>query len=133
MKKVSVMIDLRENEAFEKEVQNIICAKVRETVRDEYSLIIRDVALEEFKRLLDADTCGCQDRFHEAVKKCVDVGVKESLKELGLINLIGEKVTEITEAKINACSQDIERQCKIAFDSIILKQVEEKIKKILDI
>lgn len=43
-------------------------------------------------------------------------GVKESLKELGLINLIRENVTEITEAKINACSQDTERQRKIAFD-----------------
>lgn len=56
MKRVTLEIDLKENEIFEKEVEEAIRAKTREIVRNEYEGIIQEEASKEFKRIFDANT-----------------------------------------------------------------------------
>lgn len=131
MKRVNLNIDLKENEVFDKEVQEIVRAKVRETVRNEYSMMIQDAASEEFKRLFDANTYGYRDKLNETVKKCAITGIKEVLEGLDIPDLIRKKAVEIMDAKMDYYLQDAEHRCKIAFDSIVTKQAEERIKKIL--
>lgn len=61
MKRVTLEIDLKENEIFEKEVEEAIRAKTREIVRNEYEGIIQEEASKEFKRIFDANTYGYRD------------------------------------------------------------------------
>lgn len=131
MKRVNISIDLKENEAFEKEVQEIIRAKVKEAVRNEHSTIIQDAASQEFKRLFDANTYGYRDKLNETVKKCAISGIQEVLEELDVPNLIREKASEIMDAKMDYYLMDAEHRCKIAFDAIVTKQAEERIRRIL--
>lgn len=131
MKRVSLDIDLEENEAFDKEVQEIIRAKVRETVRKEYNILIQESALQEYRRIFDANTYGYRDRLEETVQNCAITGIQEVLEELNVPDLIKEKAIDIIDANMERYLKDAERRCKIAFDSIVTKQAEEQIKKIL--
>ncbi|HBE87182.1 MAG TPA: hypothetical protein DDW53_20325 [Lachnoclostridium sp.] len=131
MKRVSVNIDLKENEAFDKEVQEIIRAKVKETVRNEYSTMMQDAASQEFKRLFDANTCGYRTKLEDTVKNCAIRGIKEVLEEMDVPKLIQEKAEELMEAKIAYYLHDIDYKCKVALDTIVTKQAAEQIKKIL--
>lgn len=131
MKRVSVNIDLKENEAFDKEVQEIIRAKVKEIVRNEYSTIMQDAASQEFKRLFDANTYGYRDRLSATVKNCAIGGIKEVLEEMDIEKLIQEKTAEMLDAKINFYLHDWDYKCKTALDAIVTKQAAEQIKKIL--
>lgn len=129
MKRVNLNIDLKENEVFDKEVQEIVRAKVRETVRNEYSMMIQDAVSEEFKRLFDANTYGYRDKLNETVKKCAITGIKEVLEGLDVSNLIREKAVEIMDVKMDCYFHDSEHRCKIAFDPIVIKQAEERNKR----
>lgn len=131
MKRVSVNIDLKENEAFDKEIQEIIRAKVKEIVRNEYSTMMQDAASQEFKRLFDANTCGYRDKLNETVKNCAIKGIKEVLEEMDVPTLIQEKAEELMDAKIAYYLHDIDHKCKVTLDTIVTKQAAEQIKKIL--
>lgn len=131
MKRVSVNIDLKENEAFDKEVQEIIRAKVKEIVRNEHSTMMQDAASQEFKRLFDANTYGYRTKLEDTVKNCAIRGIKEVLEEMDVSTLIQEKAEELMEAKIAYYLHDIDYKCKVALDTIVTKQAAEQIKKIL--
>lgn len=131
MKRVSLDINLEENEVFDKEVQEIIQAKVHETVRKEYLILIHESALQEYRRLFDANTYGYRDQLEKTVKNCAITGIKEVLEGLDVPNLIKEKAIDIIDANMERYLKDADRRCKIAFDSIVTKQAEEQIKKIL--
>lgn len=125
MKRVSIN-DLNKNEAFNKEVQEIIRAEVREIIRNEYATMVQDTASQEMKHLFDVNTYGYRNILNETVKKHAVTGIKQVvLENVDIQCLIREKAMEIMDAKMNYFLHDAERRCKVAIDSMVTKQAEE--------
>lgn len=122
---------MKENEAFDKEVQDIIRAKVKEIVRNEYSTMMQDTELQEFKHLFDANTYGYSTKPKDTVKNCAISGIKEVMEETDVPKLIQEKAAEMLDGKIILYFHDVDYKCKTALDAIVTKQAAEQIKKIL--
>lgn len=131
MKRRSINVDLKENELFDKMIQELIRAKVKEVVRNEYGTHLQNAVAQEFKRLLDANTYGYRDKLNETVKGCAVTGVREALESMDIPELIQGMATEVMDEKMKYYLQDADRIYKAAFDSIATKQAEEQVKKIL--
>lgn len=60
MKRLNLVIDLKDNDVFEKEIENLIRAKARELARNEHRRLIEEEVAAEIKRLTDI-TKYCKD------------------------------------------------------------------------
>ena len=132
MKRLTLEIDLKENEIFEKEIEEAIRAKTREIIRGEYNKIIQDEASKEIKRLFDADSYGYKDKLKNLVKEASIRDIRIAIEEEDIIGLTKEKINEIVEYKVKYYSDIVDRRCKEVLETIITKAVEEKMKSLLN-
>lgn len=131
MKRVTLEIDLKENEIFEKEVEEAIRAKTREVVRGEYERIIQEEASKEFKRIFDANTYGYRDQLKDAVKDAAAKSIKRTIAEQDIAGLTKEKIEEIVTYKVQYYSDIVEQKCTEVLQNRITALVEEKLKTFL--
>ena len=132
MKRVTLEIDLKENEIFEKEVEKVIRAKTREIIRGEYERIIQDEASKEVKRLFDANSYGYRDKLKDLVKQTSVRDIRMAIEEEDIVGLTKEKINEIVEYKVKYYSDIVDSRCKEVLEKTITKAVEEKMKSLLN-
>lgn len=131
MKRVTLEIDLKENEIFEKEVEEAIRAKTREIVRNEYEGIVQEEASKEFKRIFDANTYGYRDKLKDAVKDAAAKSIKRTIAEQDIAGLTKEKIEEIVTYRVQYYSDIVDQKCTEVLQKRITASVEEKLKSFL--
>ena len=132
MKRVTLEIDLKENEIFEKEVEKVIRAKTREIIRGEYDRIIQDEASKEVKRLFDADSYGYRGKLLDLVKNTAVRDIRMAIEKEDIVGLTKETINEVIEYKIKYYSDIVDSRCKEVLEKTITKAVEEKMKSLLN-
>ena len=132
MKRVTLEIDLKENEIFEKEVEKVIRAKTREIIRGEYDRIIQDEASKEVKRLFDADSYGYRGKLQDLVKNTAVRDIRMAIEKEDIVGLTKETINEVIEYKIKYYSDIVDSRCKEVLGKTITKAVEEKMKSLLN-
>lgn len=131
MKRMTLNIDLKENEVFEKEIEEIIRAKVRGVIRTEFGKVVGEESKKEVERLFKADTYGYRDKLKDLVKSAASSDIRKAIEEQDIVGLTKEKISEIVEYKVNYYSDIVDEKCKKVLDAKITVAVEEKLKKIL--
>lgn len=131
MKRVSVDIDLKDNEIFDKEVTDIIKAKVREVVRNDFSDIIGEAVKAELNRIINGTGYQYQGKLESELKRVALPKVREVIGDMDINRLISDKVNELVEAKVNWYVEESTRQCKLTLNEIVTREVAEKIKGLL--
>lgn len=131
MKRVSVDIDLKDNEIFDKAVTDIIKAKVREVVRNDFSGIIGEAVKAELNRIIDGNGYSYKGKLDAELKRAALPKVREVIGDMDVNQLISDKVKELVEAKMNWYVEESTRQCKLTLNEIVTKAAAEKIKSIL--
>lgn len=132
MKRVTINIDLKENEIFEKEVESVIRAKVREITRNEYDRIVQEEASKEFKRLFNADSNGYRDKLKDLIKYTAVRDIRMAIEEEDIVGLTKEKINEVVEYKVKYYSDIVDKRCKEVLENTISKTIEEKMKSLLN-
>lgn len=132
MKRVTLEIDLKENEIFEKEVESVIRAKVREITRNEYDRIVQEEASKEFKRLFNADSNGYRDKLKDLIKYTAVRDIRMAIEEEDIVGLTKEKINEVVEYKVKYYSDIVDKRCKEVLENTISKTIEEKMKSLLN-
>lgn len=131
MKRVSIDIDLKDNEIFDKEVVGIVKAKVREIVRNDFSEIIEDAVKAELNRIIDGAGYSYKGKLESELKRAALPKVREVIGDMDVNQLISDKVKELVEAKMNWYVEESTRQCKLMLNEIVTKEAAEKIKSLL--
>lgn len=132
MKRVTINIDLKENDIFEKEVESIIRAKVREITRNEYDRIVQEETSKEFKRLFDADSYGYRDKLKDLIKQTAARDIRVAIEEEDIVGITKEMINKIVEYEVKYYSDIVDSRCKEVLENTISKTVEEKIKSLLN-
>lgn len=131
MKRVSIAIDLNDNEIFDTEVTKIINAKVREIVRNDFSDIVGEAVKAELNRLIEGNGYSYNGKLESELKKAALPKVREVIGDMNVNQLISDKVNELVEAKMNWYVEESTRQCKLTLNEIVTKEAAEKIKSVL--
>lgn len=131
MKRVSIGIDLKDNEIFDKEVTEIIKAKVREVARNDFSKIIEEAAKEELNKIIKGNGYLYRGKLEAELKRVALPKVREVIGDMDVNKLISDKVKEIVEAKMNWYVEETTRQCKLTLNEIVTKEVTERIENLL--
>lgn len=80
MKRLTLEIDLSENEIFDEEVTKAVRAKVREAVRNARSEDIDNEVQQEVERLFDGGSWGYREKLKNIVKSAVYSAIEEAVK-----------------------------------------------------
>lgn len=131
MKRVSIDIDLSDNEIFDKEVIGIIKSKVREVVRNDFSDIIGEAVKAELNRLIEGNGYSYKGKLETELKRAALPKVREVIGDMNVNQLISDKVNELVEAKMNWYVEESTRQCKLTLNEIVTREAAEKIKSVL--
>lgn len=131
MKRLNLQIDLKENEAFEKEVEEIVRAKAREMARNEHSKMITEEVSAEIKRLTDANAWGYRDKLKSIVRDLTREESKRVVSDLDIENIARTCVKDHIEYIVSKITNDVEQKCKDILDNTVNNAVQEKLKDIL--
>lgn len=131
MKRLNLQIDLKENEAFEKEVEEIIRAKARELARNEHSKMIAEEVSAEIKRLTDGNSWGYRDKLKSMVREMTRDELKRVISDMEVENIAKQCVKDHIEYIVSKITNDVEQKCKDVLDSVVNNAVQEKLKDIL--
>ena len=131
MKRINLSIDLDENEIFDKEVTELIRAKVREASRMEPPKIIEEEVEAEVKRLVEASVFGYRDKIKGIVKSITTSAMTEVIKNMDMDAVIKEAVNESIDAKVEQYTRNIEGKCKDVLDKVVSERVKEKLSTLL--
>ncbi len=123
MKRVSLNIDLTENEVFEKEVIEVIKAKLRENVR---SFVQFDETIQkEIKRLMDAS------KIERVVHQALYAVVRDEIAKLNLQQAIKKAVDEVLELKLHNFTGKADARCDEILTKLINDKVQEKFRTLM--
>lgn len=131
MKRLSIDIDLKDNEIFDKEVVGIVKAKVREIVRNDFSEIINDAVKAELNRTIAGVGYSYRGKLESELKRATLPKIREVIDDMNVNQLIADKVKELVEARMKWYVEESTRQCKLTLNEIVTKEVTEKIKNLL--
>ena len=92
MKRLTLDIDLSENEIFDEEVTKAIRAKAREAVRNARSEDIDNEVQREVERLFNGELWGYKGKLNNIVKSAVYSAIEEAVKKLDLKGIIEQAV-----------------------------------------
>ena len=137
MKRITLNMDLNENEAFDEQVSELIRAKVREIVRSECSTLIKEEAKNESDRQLRAltkkkngfvyytydETSPLQEFLKEEISK----NLSQAVKEIDIY----ETVKELTNKVLS--DGRISRECERILNEHISNELINKIHAMLQI
>lgn len=131
MKRVSINVDLKDNEIFDKETTGIIKAKVREIVRNDFSSIINKAVKAELSRLIDGTGYSYKGKLESELKTAALPKVREVITNMNVNQLIKDKANELVEAKMNWYVAESTKRCELTLNEIVTKAVARKIKNLL--
>ena len=132
MKRLTLEIDLKENEAFEKEIEEIIRAKARELARNEHSKLIEEEVSKEVKRLTEGNSWGYKDKLKSIVKELTIDEMKKTITDLYVENITKQCVKDRIEYIVSKTTCDVELKCKQTLENTINTSVQNKLNSILN-
>ena len=130
MKRLTLEIDLSENEIFDEEVTKAIRAKVREAVRNARSEDIDNEVQQEVERLFDGGSWDYRGKLKNIVKSAVYSAIEQSVKDLDIKEIIETSVTEKMDDYMSYYK--VKERCEEALNAKVQGAVEKKIKELLN-
>lgn len=130
MKRITLEIDLKENEAFEKEIEKIIRAKARELARNEHARLIEDEIRHEIQRLTNANSWGYKDKLKSIIRGLVNDELKKTVSDMDIEKLAKERVNDKIEYIVSNVTADVREKCKTVLEEIVIEEVRTKLKAI---
>ena len=94
MKRLTLEIDLSENEIFDEEVTKAVRAKVREAVRNARSEDIDNEVQQEVERLFDNGSWDYKRKLKNIVKSAVYSAIEQAVKDLDIKEIVETSVAE---------------------------------------
>lgn len=131
MKRLTLEIDLSENEIFDEEVTKAVRAKVREVVRNTCSEIIKEEAEREVKRQLgEVGWDYYQGEIRNAVKNVAYYILEPIVKKIDFEEIV--KYTVDKRMDYTLSFYDVEGKCEDVLKAKINDAVARKLKEILN-
>lgn len=130
MKRLTLDIDLSENEIFDEEVTKAIRAKAREAVRNARSEDIDNEVQREVERLFNGELWGYKGKLNNIVKSAVYSAIEEAVKKLDLKGIIEQAVDNKMDVYMSRYK--VTERCEEALNVKVQGAVEKKIKELLN-
>lgn len=132
MKRLTLNVDLEENEIFEKEVIEIIRAKAREIARNHQVCIIEEAVSAEIRRLFSNDCYGTyRSQLKKIVEGCIYTQVREFLSHEDINKIAEEELTKQMDFIISRTTSEAEEKCVSVLNKTISNEVMKKMNDIL--
>ena len=130
MKRLTLEIDLSENEIFDEEVTKAIRAKVREAVRNARNEDIDNEVQQEVERLFDNGSWDYKRKLKNIVKSAVYSAIEQAVKDLDIKEIVGTSVAEKMDDYMSYYK--VRERCEEALNAKVQGAVEKKIKELLN-
>ena len=131
MKRLTLQIDLNENEVFDKEVENAIKAKARELARNEHSKLIEEEVRNEVMRLCDGNAWGYRDKLKSLVRELTRDEMKKVISDLDIETIAKNCVESRVDYIVSSTTREVEQKCQKALENAISEAVQNKLSVIL--
>lgn len=132
MKRLTLNIDLKENEVFEKEVVEIIKAKAREIARNHQVCIIEEAVSTEIRRLFSNDCYGTyRNQLKKIVEGCIHTQIRNFLSHEDIDKIAKEEFARQMDFIISRTTSEAEEKCISVFNKTISDEVTKKVNDIL--
>lgn len=130
MKRLTLEIDLSENEIFDEEVTKAVRAKVREAVRNARSEDIDNEVQQEVERLFDNGSWDYKRKLKNIVKSAVYSAIEQAVKDLNIKEIVETSVAEKMDDYMSYYK--VRERCEEALNAKVQGVVEKKIKELLN-
>lgn len=130
MKRLTLEIDLSENEIFDEEVTKAVRAKAREAVRNVCNEDIDKEVRLEVERLFNGELWGYKGKLNNIVKCAVYSAIEEAVKNLDLKEIIEQAVDNKMDVYMSRYK--VAERCEEALNGKVQGAVEKKIKELLN-
>ena len=130
MKRLTLEIDLSENEIFDEEVTKAVRAKVREAVRNARSEDIDNEVQQEVERLFDNGSWDYKRKLKNIVKSAVYSAIERAVKDLDIKEIVETSVAEKMDDYMSYYK--VRERCEEALNAKVQGVVEKKIKELLN-
>ena len=130
MKRLTLEIDLSENEIFDEEVTKAVRAKVREAVRNARSEDIDNEVQQEVERLFDNGSWDYKRKLKNIVKSAVYSAIEPAVKDLDIKEIVETSVAEKMDDYMSYYK--VRERCEEALNAKVQGVVEKKIKELLN-
>lgn len=132
MKRLTLNIDLAENEIFEKEVVEIIRAKAREIARNHQVCIIEEAVSTEIRRLFSNDCFGTyRNQLKKIVEGCIHTQIRDFLNHEPIDQIAKEELARQMDFIISRTTSEAEEKCVSVLNKTISTEVMNKVNNIL--
>ena len=130
MKRLTLEIDLSENEIFDEEVTKAVRAKVREAVRNARSEDIDNEVQQEVERLFDNGSWDYKRKLKNIVISAVYSAIEQAVKDLDIKEIVETSVAEKMDDYMSYYK--VRERCEEALNAKVQGVVEKKIKELLN-
>lgn len=130
MKRLTLEIDLSENEIFDEEVTKAVRAKVREAVRNARSEDIDNEVQQEVERLFDSGLWDYKGKLKNIVKSAVYSAIEQAVRDLDIKEIVETSVAEKMDDYMSYYK--VRERCEEALNAKVQGAVEKKIKELLN-
>lgn len=130
MKRLTLEIDLSENEIFDEEVTKAIRAKVREAVRNARNEDIDNEVQQEVERLFDNGSWDYKRKLKNIVKSAVYSAIEQAVKDLDIKEIVETSVAEKMDDYMSYYK--VRERCEEALNAKVQGAVKKKIKELLN-
>ena len=130
MKRLTLEIDLSENEIFDEEVTKAIRAKVREAVRNARNEDIDNEVQQEVERLFDNGSWDYKRKLKNIVKSAVYSAIEQAVKDLDIKEIVETSVAEKMDDYMSYYK--VRERCEEVLNAKVQGAVEKKIKELLN-
>lgn len=130
MKRMTLNIDLEDNELFEREIKEAIKAEVKNIVRSETKGFVTNEANKEVVRII-----GSSEYYTGVIRSSARKEVVEHIRSMLINNEMEDSIVKaLTEVLDKAVySSKIERICNMVIEQRINKEVSNKLRELLGI
>lgn len=130
MKRLTLEIDLSENEIFDEEITKAVRAKVREAVRNARSEDIDNEVQQEVERLFDSGSWDYKGKLKNIVKSAVYSAIEQAVRDLDIKEIVETSVAEKMDDYM--FYYKVRERCEEALNAKVQGAVEKKIKELLN-
>lgn len=130
MKRLTLELDLSENEIFDEEVTKAVRAKVREAVRNARSEDIDNEVQQEVERLFDSGSWDYKGKLKNIVKSAVYSAIEQAVRDLDIKEIVETSVAEKMDDYMSYYK--VRERCEEALNAKVQGAVEKKIKELLN-
>lgn len=123
MKRVTLSIDLNENEIFEKEVVEVIKAKIRENAREFVNF--DDTIQNEIQKKIQAQS------ITSIVHQALYAVVRDEIAKMNLQQAIKKAVDDVLELKLHNFTGKADARCDEILTKLINEKVQEKFRTLI--